>query len=373
MAEHDQSLGSGIADGTTWVEFCDLLKQAGDQVLRPATPNDALTRAEGFRYLSRLLRSGLERHVEFNNPDFPVLLLPAHETVKMGADNPDNLYQYAVINGNKAYRMSGQRGTVHYISWTTSKGSYTSDGTMTETGFLDSNSIHCEPDGRFDIIVSVEKQSGNWLPIEPESGALLIRQTFLDRCQEVPAEITIAPLDRNATPNPLKPADVEQGLIAAAHFVTQSASLFTDWTESFLPKVNELPPADQDYCRSIGGDPNIFYYHSYWELEDDEALVIELEKVPDCETWNCQVDNYWMESLDYRYHRIHFNKHTAKYNEDGSVTMVLAHEDPGVENWLETAGHRLGTLCFRWVKAREIVHPSTRVVPQSDVKKYLAS
>ncbi len=90
----------------------------------------------------------------------------------------------------------------------------------------------------------------------------------------------------------------------------------------------------------MGGDPNIFYYHGYFELAEDEALVIEVERIPECRAWNLQTDNYWMESLDYRYHRIHLNKHTAKYRADGGVTMVLAHRDPGVDNWLDTAGHR---------------------------------
>jgi hypothetical protein len=50
----------------------------------------------------------------------------------------------------------------------------------------------------------------------------------------------------------------------------------------------------------VGGDPNIFYYHSYWSLQEDEALLIEIEGVPECRFWNLQLNNYWIESLDYR-------------------------------------------------------------------------
>ena len=35
-----------------------------------------------------------------------------------------------------------------------------------------------------------------------------------------------------------------------------------------------------------------------------------------------------MESLDYRYFTVHFNKHTARYQSDGSVVLILAHADP---------------------------------------------
>ena len=87
------------------------------------------------------------------------------------------------------------------------------------------------------------------------------------------------------------------------------------------------------------------------------------------EFWNFQVDNYWMESFDYRYHRIHLNWHTARYNPDGNATLVVSHRDPGMPNWLETAGHEVGTLCFRWIGAKEFVHPRTRVVKRADLAR----
>ena len=74
---------------------------------------------------------------------------------------------------------------------------------------------------------------------------------------------------------------------------------------------------------------------------------------PACSTWNFQLNNYWMESLDYRYHPIHVNKGTAKYLPDNSVRIVVAAEDPKLKteyNWIDTCGHTCGTMCFRWVK-----------------------
>ena len=79
-----------------------------------------------------------------------------------------------------------------------------------------------------------------------------------------------------------------------------------------------------------------------------------------------------MESLDYRYHRIHVNSRTAVLRSDGSFRLVVAHRDPGVPNWLETAGHEFGTMCFRWVRpepAGAAPEPRTRVVPVERVKE----
>ena len=113
-------------------------------------------------------------------------------------------------------------------------------------------------------------------------------------------------------------------------------------------------------------DPNITYYHSHWALAPDEALVIDAVPPP-CEHWNFQLNNYWMESLDYRYHTIHTNKHLASYRPDGSVRIVVAHDDPGVPNWISTVGHTSGTMSFRWIRAEATPEPSTRVVRLADV------
>lgn len=358
-----------VVSGRVWEEFCDALKRAGQQVLRPEAPADPLDRAEGFRYLSRLLRIGLEMHLEFADPDFPGFFLPSHETGKIGADNPDNHYLFTKINGRNEYLIHGERGTVSYLSLRSQKGGYETNGRMEETGFIDSARLKTDADGHFEIRLSQHEQPGNWLRIEPDSNAVVVRQTFKDRAAERPAQMRIARAGGAASPEPLSPQRLQAGLNNTARFVEGTARLFADWAQSYLKHPNQLPPADQALCQRVGGDPNIFYYHSYWQLEPDEALLIHVARIPDCRFWNLQINNWWMESLDYRYHRICHNIHSAKTDADGGVTLVLAHADPGHPNWLETAGHKLGTFCFRWVGASEQVHPTTRVVKQSELAR----
>jgi len=136
-----------VSSGRSWAEFCDALKQAGEQIQRADAPSDPFTRAEGYRYLSRLARAGLEWYVEFNDPAFPVLYKPSHETIKIGADNPDNIYEKAVVDGRHDYRIRGKRGSVYYISMATSKGSYAENFKQVETGFLDINDVEIAADG----------------------------------------------------------------------------------------------------------------------------------------------------------------------------------------------------------------------------------
>ena len=355
-----------IMDGTSWAEFCETLKAAGSVVLSEGSPQDPFDRAEGWRYLTRLTRAALETFVEDSDPRAPEFRRTAGETIKMGMDNPDNVYLNAPLNGNYEYRITGTRGSVHYLGFGTQAGNYGATGSLNTTGYLEAKDMEIDPAGRFEITVSAKPQPGNWLPMTPGSRMVQIRQTRLDHANEELARVKIERIDGPGQPRHLDPVRLDRMLQGSARFVVGCAKLFASWAEGFRAHVNELPRFDPDKAFAAGGDPNIAYYHSYWELEPDEALVIEAEP-PECDYWNFQLANHWLESLDYRYFPVHVNKHTAVYREDGSVRVVVAHAAPGVENWLDTCGHRQGAMCWRWIRAAEHPQPRTRVVKLRDL------
>ena len=49
------------------------------------------------------------------------------------------------------------------------------------------------------------------------------------------------------------------------------------------------------------------------------------------------------------------------------MQIVVAHTDPGVDNWFETAGHARGTMSPCWVGAAKHPEPTTRVVKLADL------
>ncbi|HLS82992.1 MAG TPA: DUF1214 domain-containing protein [Steroidobacter sp.] len=369
MSTNEDAL-TRVLNGQSWADFCDALKAAGQVVLRPETPVTEIDRAEGWRYLSRLTRVALEMMLECDDPDFPLLYQASHTTVKIGADNPDNLYMNATIAPDREYRIRGQRGTAPYLSFATKANRYAIDGTMASTGELDASQIEMDADGRFEITISRRPHERNWLPMQADSSMLLVRQTFLDRPRETPAVVTIERLGGPQRPEPLSAARLDRGLRAAAGFVRGTASTFADWVVKFRTQPNTLATVDQTLFIKGGGDPNIFYLHGYWALAEDEALVIDTP-APECELWNLQLDNYWMESLDYRYLPVHVNSHTAKYNPDGSVTVVVAAENPGALNFLDTAGHSTGTMLLRWTGAKSHPTPNCRVVKLETLRRQL--
>ena len=357
-----------VLSGKTWEEFCDGMKEAGKLVEARLAPHDAFNRAEGYRYLARMMRAGLESFLEGGDSAFPELRCPVHHTIKMGADNPDNHYQSAPINPQYDYRITGTRGTVDYLGFGTVINRYSSGGGMQTDGFLDSMDMDISADGSLEIIVSQNEQAGNWLRMGPETNAINVRQTFQDRRWEQAAELCIERIGaEHERPEPLTPLKLDKALAGAVQFVKNTTGLFEGWAEGFLDTENEVAPADQNFGQAIGGDPNIYYFHSSWKLAADEALVIEAKEIPQCQTWNFVLQNWWMESLDYRYHNIHFNKHTAAYEDDGSVKIVVSEQQPDHSNWVETAGHQLGTLCWRWIGATEHPPVSAKVVKFKDL------
>jgi len=76
-----------------------------------------------------------------------------------------------------------------------------------------------------------------------------------------------------------------------------------------------------------------------------------------------------MESFDYRHRPINTNNHLARKDADGSWTIVVAAEDPGVPNWLDTGGRREGFLLLRWVLAGDAPPtPTCRLVEVASLR-----
>ncbi|NLR39942.1 DUF1214 domain-containing protein [Novosphingobium sp. ERW19] len=345
-----------------WRRFCNELAEAGEVLARPSSPTNALDQAEGLRYLSRLARTALNMLVDSADPDFPRLFLLCDDKIKIGADNPDNLYQQCVVRGDRTYRITGKRNTVPYFSIGSKANRYAIDGTMASTGEIEFAQMEFGPDGTFEIVVSRDPQPGNWLPMADDTTLLIVRQTFDDKQTQTPANIKVERISDGPTaPALLTPELIEQQLMASAAWARGTANTFANWSEWFKAHPNQFYDAPQEIFWKAGGDPNIWYGHFYFDLQPGEALVIETP-VPDCRMWNVQIDNWWMESLDHVHQKVWLNNSMAKLEADGSVVVVCAERDPGFGNWVDLAGHRSGTGLWRWFNAAHNVVPRMRVV-----------
>jgi len=56
---------------------------------------------------------------------------------------------------------------------------------------------------------------------------------------------------------------------------------------------------------------------------------------------------------------------------DGLVRVVLCRRDPGIANWLDTAGYTNGAVILRCVRTTTAPTPSTQVVAFDDIASAL--
>lgn len=346
-----------------WEDFCRDIAETAQVLNRPKAPQTALDQVEGVRYLSRLTRGALEMAMESSDPDFPRFYQLSNEVLKIGADNPDNIYLNTNIAGDRTYRLYGHKGTVPYLSFGTKANRYAIDGTMASTGELDGKDIAYNDDGTFELIVSAERNGAkNWLPLANDTTLLLVRQTFLDKLVETPAQLKIEAIGGPMAPAPLTEEQLVKALAQTAAFVRGTAKTFAEWTELFMSKPNQLLPWDQAFFQRGGGDPNIHYLHGYWELKANQAWVLRTN-IPKCRMWNFQADNWWMESLDYRTRpNVWTNSKKAKLDDDGTLTLVVSPKDLGFGTWIDTAGHLSGTALLRWINADSHPIPTAEII-----------
>jgi len=351
-----------------WEQFCEELKKAGGQLIRDDLPLDELGAAEGLRYLSRLLRTGLERNVEGADPANPYLHVLCNERIKgFGGDNPDTLYYGAALSDEYEYLLKGDFSGCSYFSVIAT--GQNEDGSNCVTGSADSTSLPAAQHGAIELsVVSGEATVGkeidaNTVTTDPRTQSLLVRCTF-DDALDKKNELSFARVDSSGQGLECQFDPVAASLIDTASFVSTSARHWSDRSAGLRSEFNKLPLQDPERMRAMGGDPNIFYYNTAWSLAPDESWLIHIPTIPDCTTWGFQINNIWTESLDYTQGRVHLNKNTAHYDTDGSVTIVVSERDPGRPNWLQTMGHRTGTANLRLMGASEPLVANTKIVKQ---------
>src|SRR5690606_31917157 len=102
------------------------------------------------------------------------------------------------------------------------------------------------------------------------------------------------------------------------------------------------------------------YAFGFWNLQPDEALVLETT-IPNARYWSFQL--YEMgtyELIDIVEHQSSLNQKQVTVDPDGMVRVVLAHRDPGVANWLDTANRPVGQFTYRFFWATGDPKFSTR-------------
>jgi len=338
---------------------------------------DAL--ATGHRFLMHLLGGGLDLFFEAD-PETPEFRPTLQSGRKFYGDNPDAIYHSAMIRPDLDYRIYGKTDGAVYTSFTVEGG-----GGIDEryppgrvVGTRNDAALEIQEDGSYEIIVSQRPQPGNWLPLAPDACSIVTRHYFegeepVDRRRRIPLVIDVLRSSDAKTGPPVIPNgdSVAQGIRRVRNFVR---GLSLDYAQNG-------PPLDV-----ASAAPNIFSEPSVWnpdggqaavdqsnlvarfELAADEALLIE-GRFPRCRFGNIVLWNRHLQTFEYQRRRSSLNRRQTRLQPDGSFRIVVAHEDPRVVNWLDTAGANRGLIFVRYLLPEEQPRAlTTSVVKLADLR-----
>jgi hypothetical protein len=317
----------------------------------PATPR---SRTDARAYVDGLARVALAQQREGADPDAPRFVENPSPTAKWGAENADNRYLWAPLRPDAVYRVHGRRGTSFELLFETKEG-FMQLGAPRNFASRAASDLAVAQDGRFELWIGGAARSGNWLPLDRDARWLLVREYFADWEREVPASLAI---ERVGASTPER--DDGAALARAAAWVEATVRCWNEWVAELRRAY--VPGKLAAARRYEGGADDILYGNDWYELRENEALVVECD-VPDARYWAFQLVDACFRSLDWARHQTSLNHVQARIDADGCVRMVVAHRDPGVANWLDTTGLEAGVFQYRFVWARTRPQPTARVVP----------
>jgi hypothetical protein len=368
-------LGKPVLSGEIWQAFADAIRRAGEVVTAPGVPSSPMDRAEGYRYLTRLLNAALTMYVEFADKDYPEFGRFMDTSIKWGLDNVDCLYSKCSIRGDATYHVRGTGGSARYLGFSASQGGFgdpTPEGKTAPGGVfgqITNLNLVFEADGSFDLIVSPEPHQGNWLRIGARVDGLSVRQFFYDWENERPWYLTIERVGAEYPPPPLTAEQLDKRLRSAMKFINPGAQFWDGVARMFWAQpVNRILMTERG--RSVT-DPAQHYGHGWYRIEPDEALIVEVTPPADAHYWSFQVYNWWGESWDYTYRQASLNGHQARLDRDGKCRLVLAHSDPQVPNWIDLAAHVEGVIMVRYLLSETGPEPVMHLVKVRELRAHL--
>jgi hypothetical protein len=366
IAEAALSATPGNADPLeAWTDLLGQLRVAAQAVESDPASRNRVDLAAGIRHLLVLLTAGIDEVLRFD-PD-PILCVQRTSTddmVTWGMECPDCLYTRAPLRGGESYRLFGNRGTARYVGLQTMNGIVSTANELVDE-------LEVDADGNFEVVLSADQRAGNWMRIEGDHPALTVRHFFYDWDTEVPSSLRIERLGdavETQRPSPEPDAALSRQLIALGDFVRDNLAFFLQFGAA-PPSNGFLPPIDRtDIGAAAENRPVI----GRWELGPDEALVVEVEP-PKGIYWSFSIGNPWWETIHYGRHQSSLNAYQAAVDSDGLVRVVLCARDPGVANWLDTAGYSNGAIILRCVRTETAPTPTTRLVSIDDIHAVLPS
>jgi hypothetical protein len=369
MTQPNQAAPLAIAPAI--LDYLGDLETAVAQLANTWKPDDPNYRADVYRQIMMNLSYAyfVYFHADPEHPDW----VPMFNPVFMQQPNPDTLYVYAPLRGDLTYRVSGRRGTCHSLVFSTLHGVTGAAGTFEEfrnINTFDVKDMAVAEDGEIEIVFSAERPAGytgNWSPILPDTDTMMVRYVSLDWANEIDPQLSIECLDRVPMKPRLTAEQIIERIRSMAKVPGNMDRLFF-WQQD---DVKQRLGVNRFELQLMTGVEFQYYWPAAFEFLPGEALIIETELPEIRPYWNLQLNDPYFNAVDYVYRLSCTNAHYAQVSSDGKFRAVVALEDPGVPNWLDTGGFTEGTLWGRWYDCSTTPLPTIKRVQFDQLREHL--
>ena len=270
-----------------------------------------------------------------------------------GGPNADNLYRHARVDPRGRYRIEGRMHSCEEFLLAVRAGNMhmPENGTLHEVSATD---LGIGEGADFSFTLG----RGGDVPLPDGARMIAVREYYFDWRPLEPAVLTIERLDPPAASPP--PSTLE-ALGEAIGQVTRSVVFWDEYMVRARAALTDNSFGDTRL--EPKGLQALAYAHAFWRLSPGEALVVEVDR-PGARYWSFQLYELGtFEALDIVDRVTSLNHTQVAVDDDGRVRVVLAAEDAGVANWLDTEGRPEGLVTFRCAWAETTPNPSARVVP----------
>lgn len=356
-----------------WADQMEALKEVGDLLLKEAERDDSVARTqEMYKYILGAVAYGYLTYVNMDVSK-PTWVPAWNQVLNYAGPNPDYAYKFTLVDPQGVYRISGYRGTSRFVEITETAAEFiVGDGKRTPSpGTYDLDMLTIGEDGYFSVILSAERPEGyggDWWKLHPVTHSLLMRQTAVDWRNEEDCRIAIARLDEAQPHTPEDMAtrfsrlkEVVAGVIQMDMRLTR---YYRDNHGINVCKISQLQKTNNPY-------PGQVYLDGAFQIEDDEALILETDLPKSCRYWQILLADNRFATIDWVNRQSSLNEAQAMIDSDGKFRAVIASRDPGVPNWLDTAGEPWGIIQMRWNHPSDTPEPVVRKAPFSEVRKHL--
>jgi hypothetical protein len=295
----------------------------------------------------------------------------------LGGTSPDLRNGVLILDGKRTYKVRGRFGGLKLILMQVFSHLLGHPRSKMLTN-VDFSTLDLEPDGAFECTLSANRQSKNWIPLDPDSdfNFIFLRRIYDDwYCDR--GELDIVAVGDPILQNDLDEGTMARRLEAAAYFLD---FLISQWTigiyDLYLSKndghknrVCTVP--GKTIATDFIGSPSTDYFFGVFEIAADEALIIECEK-PQAGYWSMQVMDVWCKPYDFVHRQTDVNMSRIFIDRDGRCRYVVSVTDPGFANWLDPAGRREGIITGRNYHSKSVpASPTTKRVELADLRKHL--